>query len=171
MKTPICQLDDFYFTHLEVKWNEPDTVTDVTSLTSKFDYDVFRKKENTRHYMLRFQSAFEEKTKDDAGVGFEIESTLVGLISFQEGTCTDDCEKIVRLNGVALLWGVLRGQLAAMTGSFPGGKFSLPTIMPDEIVTMVEARKAEKAKPAKKKATKKVATKPTKKTAKKVKAK
>ena len=148
MKTPICQLDDFYFTNLEVKWNE-------TALESKFDYDVFKKSDDSRHYMLRFQSAFVEKTKEDASVGFEIESTIVGLISFQEGTCEADCEQIVRLNGVALLWGVLRGQLAAMTGSFPGGKFSLPTIMPDEIVKMVEARKAEKSKAVKKKAAKK----------------
>lgn len=154
MKTPICQLDDFFFTHLEVKWNEPEATTDVTSLTSRFDYDVFRRNDNDHHYMLRFRSAFEEKTDDDRTVGFEIESTLAGLISLPEKTCAEDCEKIVRFNGVALLWGVLRGQLATMTGSFPGGKFNLPTIMPDEIVKMVEARKAEKAKSTKKSAKK-----------------
>ncbi len=163
MTTPICNLDDFYFTELSVKWVEPESTATVDGLSSGFDYDVFRAREDNKRYMLRLRCSFQEKTESDRSVGFNVQVGLDGLLSFPDELSEEDREKIVRYNGVALLYGVLRGQIASMTGSFPNGKLNLPTIMPQDIVNMVEGKKSEqtkgKKKPAKKSAKKKAAKK------------
>ena len=59
---------------------------------------------------------------------------------------------LIRYNGCAILYGILRGMLATMTGTFPEGAIRMPTIMVDEIVKKVEGKNV---KPIAKKATKK----------------
>jgi hypothetical protein len=49
---------------------------------------------------------------------------------------------LVRVNGVSILYGILRGIIANATGMFPNGKFLLPTVMPQDIVKKIEAEKA-----------------------------
>ena len=163
MTTPTCNLDDFYFTELSVKWVEPESTATVDGLSSGFDYDVFRAREDDKRYMLRMRCSFQEKADNGRSVGFDVKVGLDGLLSFSDDVSEEDREKIVRYNGVALLYGVLRGQIASMTGSFPNGKLNLPTIMPQDIVNMVEGKKSEQAKakkkPARKAAKKKAAKK------------
>jgi hypothetical protein len=51
---------------------------------------------------------------------------------------------LIRVNGGTILYGILRGEIAAFTGSFPGGKFNLPTVNMMEIVKDCEEKLKQK---------------------------
>ncbi len=52
-------------------------------------------------------------------------------------------QSLVRFNGCTILYGILRGQLANITGSFPNRKLLLPTVMMEDVVKDIEREKAQ----------------------------
>ena len=77
-------------------------------------------------------------------IGIAFEAEIVGFFTFPEGTESTRIEQLVRLNGCTVLYGVLRGLIANTTGSFPGGKFILPTFMMQDVVAEVEKKRIPK---------------------------
>ena len=136
------QLQEFVLTNLNVKWHEPPTSREA-KMAFRFGYDVARHKSDKRRFRLQFTVRAEPADKK-VPVGYEIESTIVGLFEFVDGMSEGEMQALIRINGGTILYGILRGQIAAFTGSFPGGKFSLPTVMMHEIVEQIEASRAVK---------------------------
>lgn len=50
----------------------------------------------------------------------------------------------VRINGCTMLYSLLRGQVAMITGSFPDGKFNLPAIVMHDEIMKIEKKKDKK---------------------------
>ena len=141
------QLDEFFLTKMIVVWHPPARPMQVTSEFS-FGYEVERHKTDTNKFRFSFTMRAKPK-QQKSPAGYEIECNILGLFSFVEGTTEEEMQQLIRINGSTVLYGILRGQIATLTGSFPGGKFTLPTVMMHEIVQVVEAQKAKQAKKSK----------------------
>lgn len=147
MSEPTCTLDEFFMTRLEIQWVDPgsDGTVDVHSLNCGFDYDVFTSRDDGRQFMLKFRGTFREVDAEEKPVGYQVRSEITGFFKVSDEVPEEHRGGFIRGNGVSILYGILRGELAAATGSFPNGKLNLPTIMPKTIVDMVEKQKEEKS--------------------------
>jgi len=141
MTTPVCGMDEFFLTRLQVEWLEPKKKTD-TKLRFSFDYDVARHVDDDFRRRLTFRVS--AKSTETPPVGLQFDTEIVGYFCFPKETASELIEQLVRINGCTILYGILRGQLAQTTGSFPGGKFNLPTFMMNDVVAEVEKRKQSK---------------------------
>lgn len=137
------QLEDFFLTKMSVVWHPPAKETTVSS-EFRFGYDVRRHKDDKRRFRLDFTLQAIPKEKEPI-VGYEIESHISGLFAFSEGTSEEEMQQLIRVNGGTVLYGVLRGHIATVTGCFPGGKFTLPTVMMQDVVQDIEAERTAHA--------------------------
>ena len=159
-KPDVLQLNTFYLTKCNVKWNEADQAPE--GITFSIDFDVERNIDNNRMFRLTFRYSLFPKMSTPSEVkysGYEIDTEIVGIFSFPDGFEEDDMQIIVRDNGCRILYGILRGEIASITGSFQKEKFVLPTVNMRNIILDVvknkiaEAKKAIKILPSKKKTT------------------
>lgn len=60
--------------------------------------------------------------------GYHIRADILGCFFVPEPISKEIMGSLVKGNGTLILYGILRGELAVFTGSFPGGKLTLPTI-------------------------------------------
>ncbi len=159
MAEPVCHLDEFFMTRVNVAWHEP-TEPGNAEIDYMFSYDVGRHASEKQRFRLAFRLA--SKSKTPAAVDYSLDCEIVGFFRFPEGTKEEVMQSLVRLNGCTILYGILRGQLANITGSFPRRKMVLPTVMMEDVVKRIEEKKAQarqanappKKKPAKKAAKK-----------------
>ena len=93
----------------------------------------------------RFRLAFRVavKSKTPTPVDYSLDCEIVGLFRFPEDSTEETMQGLIRLNGCTILYGILRGQLANITGAFPRQKLILPTVMMEEVVNEVEREKAQ----------------------------
>ncbi|HOF40840.1 MAG TPA: hypothetical protein PLD73_12270 [Candidatus Hydrogenedentes bacterium] len=139
----ILQLEDFYVTRLSATWHAPEPPSEgQVQFESKYtiDYDVLRRKDDARLFALRFRFRLESH-KEGKAAGYDIDSEIMGLFRFPESMTEDEMQRLVRVNGSVILYGVLRGEVAAFTGSFPGSKCILPAVYMPEIVERIENQK------------------------------
>ena len=139
MKPDILQLHDFYLTKLNIKWIEAEEK--IEGFTFTIDYDIARNVDNNNVFKLALKYNIcpkLSKISESKCSGYEIESEIVGIFYFPEGFEEDDIQLIIRDNGCRILYGILRGEIASITGSFPHGKFILPTVNMRKIVIDVE---------------------------------
>ncbi len=92
---------------------------------------------------MDFRFKLQEQTADQKPLGFRLTVEIVGFFTIGDQIPPEKVELQTRVNGVSVLYGILRGLVANVTGSFPVGKLVLPTVMPQDIVNDVERRKAE----------------------------
>jgi hypothetical protein len=145
MKSPTLQLDEYFLTRLQIDHTFPassPTIT-VASVNCSFDYDVANHCDEPRRRMLRLKVEFQEQDDKQQKVGYRIQCGIVGFFSLTDTTPQGKEEVILRVNGFSLLYGTLRGVLASATAVFPGGRFSVPNVMPNEVVADVEKRREE----------------------------
>lgn len=139
----ILQLKDFLITRLHVDWKSP---TQPAKNEESFrdnltvDYDVLRNPETQHLFALEFRVRVAPKNRD--GAGYSIEAEIVGFFDFPETMEEEKIQYLVRVNGGTILYGILRGQIALITGSFAGGKYTLPTVFMTDVVKQVEATRA-----------------------------
>lgn len=141
MNEPVCQLDDFHFRQLSVKWHDPDAPGKV-DINHSFDYKVGQ--HNVEKNRFRLTLRYEAVSNTPKPIGYAVQTEIVGLFRFAEGMPQEKMDFLVRLNGCTILYGILRGQIANLTGVFPQRKLVLPTFMMEEVVDGVEKSKAEK---------------------------
>ncbi len=150
----ILRLDHFMLTRLQINWVDPDPGREGTPLPPPvcgYDYEAFRNNDNPRQFALKFLLSASPDASRRAG-GYSIESEIVGFFTFPESMPENDMQYLVRVNGCTILYGVLRGQLSAFTGVFPGGQFILPAVDMREVVQQIDLnREAGKEKTAAKK--------------------
>lgn len=145
----ILQLKDFIITRLHVDWQAPENpVEDVEKPEDDLfiDYKVLRNPEEQHSLAFEFRVKITPKSKDTAG--YRIESEIVGFFDFPETMEEKQIQYLIRVNGGTILYGILRGQIALFTGSFPNGKFTLPAILMQDVVKQVEATHAKVLKKA-----------------------
>ena len=151
-KPDVLQLNEFYLTKCNVKWNELGQKSE--GITFSIDYDVERNCDNDKMFRLTFRFSLSPKMSTTLEIkcsGYEIETEIVGIFFFPDGFEEDDMNLIVRDNGCRILYGILRGEIASITGSFQDNKFVLPTVNMRNIVIDVEKnRRAILGEPAKK---------------------
>ncbi|MEX2381721.1 MAG: hypothetical protein WD490_05010 [Opitutales bacterium] len=75
---------------------------------------------------------------------YKLDFRIQGVFRFDEGLEEQKMQYLVRVNGGTILYGILRGMLATMTGAFPEGRINLPTIMMQDVVRRVEERRNSK---------------------------
>mgnify|MGYP002620227501 CR=1 FL=1 len=164
----ILHLENFYIQSMHLDFHPgdvPEAGDVATADRVSFDYDVLYNSElpDTWAMMLNVYLAPPE---DEQLAGYELEVQIFGVFDASEINPTD-IEYIIRLNGLMVLYGLLRGQVAGHSGAFPLGKLMLPSVNMVEVVEEVEAEKAAelelaaqeaaKAKPKKKASAKKKA--------------
>lgn len=156
MNQPACELDDFHFTRLAVRWFPPKESGNLET-EYNFDYQVGRHKTEENRYRLAFTVTAKSSTPEP--VGYLLDSEIVGFFHFPEGTEQKKMDFLIRVNGCSILYGILRGQVANFTGNFPYKKLVLPSLMMKEVVDGIEQRKALKSKPKQRPAKSKAAKK------------
>ncbi len=139
--TEILQLNDFAVTRLLIDWHQPSRDAAGNPHFSggmAFDYNVLRRKDAPHSFALQFKfTLVPEEVKE----GYEIEAAITGLFDFPPSMEESKMQSLIRINGCTILYGILRGEIATFTGSFPGGKFLLPTVFMQEVVQDIEKRK------------------------------
>ena len=154
MSESVCQLEDFHLTAISVQWYDPKTSGHVP-VNYQFSYDVGQHQTDKQRYRLTFRVLVGSDTPEP--VGYSLASEIVGFFRFPEGTEQSKIDYLVRVNGCTILYGILRGQVATLTGCYPQKKLVLRTFMMRDVVEGIEKDRqaeAKKAKPEKKKALK-----------------
>ena len=145
MTEPVCHLEEFFMTRLNLAWHDPKETTTV-SIEHKFDYDVHRNTQQKNLFRLVFRFGLSSQTP--APVGYALDSEIIGYFRFPDEATEENMQTLIRFNGCTILYGILRGQIANISGSFPNAKLVLPTVMMEEVVRNIEKRKAQERKPA-----------------------
>ena len=141
MSEPDCQLDDFHFRRLSVEWHDPEAPGQV-DVNHSFDYSVGQHNAEKNRYRLALR--FKAVSDTPKPIGYVVQAEIVGLFRFPEGMEQAKMDFLIRLNGCTILYGILRGQIASLTGVFPQRKLVLPTFMMKDVIEGIEKAKAEK---------------------------
>jgi len=147
-------------TRVNVAWHEPSQPGSI-DIDFLFDYDVAR--HTAKQHIFRLALRLAAKSKTPTPVDFSLDCEIVGFFRFPEASTEETMQRLVRLNGCTILYGILRGQLANITGSFPRQKLILPTVMMEDVINEIEREKAQARKtnpPTAKKTAKKAAKRP-----------
>lgn len=126
-------------TRVNVAWHEPSQPGSI-EIDYLFDYDVSRHTTEKNRFRLAFRVGVKSKTP--APVDYSLDCEIVGFFRFPEDTTEESMQRLIRFNGCTILYGILRGQLANITGSFPRQKLILPTVMMEDVVNDIEQEKA-----------------------------
>jgi hypothetical protein len=145
MTEPALQLDEFALTELHVHW-EPGS-EGKSKPASKLDigYTVHRLTSDPTKYRLTMTVKDHRAASEDGG-RVKIVSTIVGFFTLPAATEAKEREKRIRLNGLTMLYGALRGVLSSVTGFLPpGSRYLLPTVNMLDVVRAVEGARAQAA--------------------------
>lgn len=149
MKPSILQLEDYFLTRLEIRFDGPaEPEIESASVNSTFHYDVMSHKEDAKRRMLAFHVEFRELDGKERNAGYHIVCSIVGMFRFTDATPEDKEDYVICVNGISILYGALRGILSTATGNFPRGRFLAPSVMPNEIVADIERKRQETPKDA-----------------------
>lgn len=69
---------------------------------------------------------------------YKVDFQILGFFAFPKDTVEDNMQYLIRVNGCTILYGILRGIVANVTGTFPEGPLPLPTVMMHDVVNSVE---------------------------------
>ncbi len=139
--TDILQLEGFFITKLHAEVVPPKQIPeDGFKLDANHDfnltYDVAHLVDDETRYRMQLHLSLLPKE-----FGWKVESTIEGYFKCPDTWEPAMREGMIRVNGGTILYGLLRGQLAAFTGAFPPGAFLLPTVNMTEIVKLAEEAK------------------------------
>jgi hypothetical protein len=145
---PNCQLEEFFVTRLHLDHREMKGLEKQKpkQLAYGFHYTVGQHKDEAHRYRMAFRVVAEEFADNEQPAGLKLESEIVGYLAINPQLDKSEREKLVRLNGVSILYGILRGIVATTSGTFPNGKLTLPAALPADIVNHVEGEKRKASK-------------------------
>jgi hypothetical protein len=141
---PVCTLDEYFIHCLNVNWLNPDSNAEIESMSYSFDYDLSCHKQNNRkvRMLLSFWLG-PNKDMETSACPYEIHAKIDGYFTFNDDLDEKQMAYLSRVNSATILYGILRGEVGNVTGSFPSGKFLLPTVMMQDVIDMIEKEKAE----------------------------
>ena len=140
----------FHLTHLHL---DQDFFQDQSSTGSSIvsaDYDILSNKDVSDHYLMILRVSGTTPFMEEQGVPLSFEVT--GVAEFKTPSPLTQKQKyaLVAVNGGAILYGLIRGQLSLVSGSFPSGAILLPTIDWQEAAKKIERQKRLASKGTKK---------------------
>lgn len=137
------QLDHFGLTRLDMQWHEACPEGVKPTRTFQVSYQVGRNDPaNPIRYRLVLNVEDGQAAPEDKPL-YHLNITIMGFFSIQGEPPVEERERMIRLNGLTVLWGTLRGALTAISGIFPPGfRYNLPTINVLELVQEIEAKQA-----------------------------
>jgi preprotein translocase subunit SecB len=139
---PICELEQFFVNKLQVDWLDPNPDIETESGKYGFDYDLSCNTENPNIIRMVMRFAFGPHDQDEeVTCPYKIFTEIEGVFNFSEDIEDSKMGYLCRVNSLTILYGILRGEIANITGSFRNGKFILPTVMMQDVVKEVEKRK------------------------------
>lgn len=142
--TKFVQLEDYYVTRLRVDWVEPPSAHEKVEGKINVDYQVQRHESDSLRYRLELKVSVKPASRDQK-VGWAVDAHIHGLFVFPDGLNEETMHNAIRVNGGIILFGILRGQIATVTGTFPPGKFVLPTVPMQSIVALKEKSRQRKS--------------------------
>lgn len=131
----------FRIIHVKITADPFASRKETTGAKIEVSYEVLRHRETPGHFLMRLKLggvvASQEAALPDTDWEFE------ALGEFATPGAWDESKKatLVRLNGGMILYGLARGHLSAITGSFPSGAILLPTLDWRAVVEGVEKEK------------------------------
>lgn len=139
------QLEEFVLNSLHIDWTPPAVgkAAPPQSTQMRFDYSLGTHVADALRHRMTFKAEFQEMAEDDLPQGYRIQAEIAGFFQIDPDLSEEKRQAQVRINGVSQLYSTLRGLLAAATGCFPGGKFVLPSIMPQDVVRQIEEKRAQ----------------------------
>ena len=142
------QLEEFFLTTLNLDWQTGECECDGECPYSvDLDYNLARNEENERLFRLQLRVVLQVA---DNCTGLKADAVIDGFFSFPEKAEEDTMQYLVRINGATILYGILRGQIAMVSGSFPTDKVNLPpVVMQDVLPEIDQAREKAETKPTK----------------------
>lgn len=139
-KQKILELLSFHMNSINIQWFSEQDVNNI-KYNLDFGYTIASNTSENNLYRLVLTCKF-NSSKPKAG--FKIEATITGYFSTPDANDEKKNLNLVCYNGGMILIGTLRGIIANMTGTFPGGKIDLPSINMNELIEYVE-KKRQKA--------------------------
>lgn len=144
MMEPVVKLDSFSILRSFIEMLPPSAealqkAADSTvqmKHNSSLSYTVGKHQDNEYNYKL---TLCVKVIPED--FGWSIDMEIAGIFTFPEGTSAGEREGMIRVNGCTILYGLLRGHLASVTGAFPSGPYVLPTVNMYEVVKAIEESK------------------------------
>jgi hypothetical protein len=143
---PTCQLEEYFITRLHMDFipseEEPEQPP-VSQVATQADYDMALHNADPTRYRMHFRLSIHPINEPQPGEHrLLLDAEVIGFLKINERVAPDHRDSSARLNGVNLLYGVLRGVLGTVTGLSPAGKRSIASINPWAVVEVVERRKA-----------------------------
>lgn len=139
---PACELETFNLSKLHVEALNSSDGSEFSAMCS-FDYNVLCCSDNLRIKKLVMQYSLAPNQEDEKlRCPYAIDVEIEGVFSFPDDTPEENIDYLCRVNGLTILYGILRGEIANVTGSFKNGKFILPTVMMQDVVQDIEKRKS-----------------------------
>ena len=147
MNPPVLLLEQHFLKRLHIDWKAPSSepMSPVATTRCSFDYEVAVHRTEPLRRMLTFRLQAQQLDHEQQAVAHKVDCEIVGLFSLTSATPAGREEEILRINGVSILYGILRGVFLTTTGAFPGGGFLLPSVMPQDIVRQVEEKRVHPA--------------------------
>jgi len=125
-----------------VDWLNPDPDMKNESVSFGVDYDYSCNTNDPYKIRMVMRLVMSPNSEDDASAcPYEIFSEIEGYFKFSDDIEAEKMPFFSRVNSLTILYGILRGEIANITGSFKGQKYILPSIMMQDVVNDTEARK------------------------------
>jgi len=140
---PVCELNNFFLRNLEVSGADKIDTKEV-SMSCAFDYDLFCHDDDCRQVRMVLRVMVgPDNDEENQTCPYEIKAEIEGFFAFSDELSDKQMGYLIRVNSMTILYGILRGEIANVTGSFPSGKFLLPTVMMQDVVKEIEGRKSK----------------------------
>ncbi len=138
----VCELEDFFLTRMNIDALDCDPDSEGHAARISFDYDLATAVEDDHRIKMEMSFVMNAATENETSrCPYAIDAVIVGFFKFPQDLEDQQIAYLCRVNTMTMLYGILRGQVATMTGSFRPGKFTLPAVMMQEVVNQIEQRK------------------------------
>lgn len=145
-------LNKYFLTKLIVDFEFPDEEEySVSAVETGLDYKIFRHPKDQLRRMMELSVEIRSLDSNERKVGHQIFTVINGDFTLPKDNQVKDTEMLFRINALSVLYSTLRGVLGNLTGSFPGEKFVLDAIVPQDAVKNIEKFKKEEKKRRKRK--------------------
>jgi len=123
----LLNIDEYFIEELHVKVNPKYKKSKETKGEIKTSVSIKRKGKEPV-FMIQMSIQLNKTEKAFSSAPYYVFLILTGFFSFVTGTDQEIINKMIGLNGPAILYGVARGAVAQATANCIHGKLMLPTV-------------------------------------------
>jgi preprotein translocase subunit SecB len=135
IQPPPLDIDSYYLNELVFRAFDEYDESRASAGGFGVDFDVQRDANDRHAFRIIMRVNFaSDGYIPEANPAYGISLMIVGDFSFANGTDEDLMQRMVRINGSSILYGIARGIVGQATGASKHGQFVLPTVNFVEIV-------------------------------------